>query len=165
VAEKRTTSVKFSSQKKTAYLELLKQGQRRGAAAEAVGVHRDTVRNAMLADPEFASAVDAAEMDVNEVVENALLEQAKKGNTTAIQVWLYNRTPSRWKDQRNLGKGDALEGILESLPPEFARGVRAALAAAISGPVAPAGGAAAAAGGTGGRPLEAVPGAADGRPE
>lgn len=161
MAEKKQTTVKFSTLKRAAYLDLLRQGNRRGAAAEAVGVHRDTIRNTMIADPEFAAAVDAAEMDANEVVEDALFLQAKKGNTTAIQVWLYNRNPSRWKDQRNLGKGDALEDLLGNLPPDFARGVRAALAAAVSGSSTATGGATATAGGTGSQPVEALPGSAN----
>jgi hypothetical protein len=162
MAEKRNSSVKFSSLKRQAYLDLLRQGTRRGAAAEAVGVHRDTIRNTMLADPEFAAAVDAAEMDANELVENSLFTQAVKGNTTAIQVWLYNRNPNRWKDQRNLGKGDVLEEILGSLPPEFGRGVRAALAAAVSGAGAATGGPAEATGGTGSQPVETLSGSTDG---
>jgi hypothetical protein len=54
----------------------------------------------MNADPKFAEEVERAEMEANETVENALFEAAQSGNVVAIQVWLYNRMPDRWKDKR-----------------------------------------------------------------
>jgi len=54
----------------------------------------------MNADPKFAAEVERAEMEANETVENALYEAALSGNVVACQVWLYNRTPERWKDKR-----------------------------------------------------------------
>lgn len=32
-------------------------------------------------------------------VENALLKQAREGNTTAIIFWLKNRRPNKWRDK------------------------------------------------------------------
>jgi len=88
--------------KRAEYLDQLREGKRRGAAAEAVGVDRETVRLTYNSDPEFATAVEQAEIDACDIVEDALLEAAKSGNVVACQVWLYNRAPNRWKDQRNV---------------------------------------------------------------
>ena len=56
-------------------------------------------------DDGFRDAVDQAEMDANECVEDALFAAAVGGNVTAQQVWLYNRAPERWKDRRNIRVG------------------------------------------------------------
>lgn len=101
-APPRTHRGKFGDKKRSEYLALLREGYRRGAAARAVGVSPETVRNAYNGDPEFAKAVELAEIDACDIVEDALLEAAKSGNVTACQVWLYNRSPDRWKDQRNV---------------------------------------------------------------
>jgi len=93
---------KFTLKKRTEYLELLRGGQRRGPAAHAVGVTRQTVSEYKKRDLEFADLADDAEMDANEEVEDALFMAATSGNVTAIQVWLYNRWPERWRDARNL---------------------------------------------------------------
>jgi hypothetical protein len=94
--------VKFTAKKRLAYLEALRGGARRCAAAESVGIHRETVRKVNRDDPEFAAAVDQAEMDANELVEDALYQASLAGNVVACQVWLYNRQPDRWRDQRNV---------------------------------------------------------------
>ena len=97
---KKGQPVKFGTDKKEAFLELLRQGGRRGASAVAIGISRETVRLYMKENEEFAVAVSQAEMDANELVEDALFMAATAGNTTAMQVWLYNRDPDRWADRR-----------------------------------------------------------------
>ena len=93
-------SYKFTDNKKDEYLELLRQGGRRYASAKAVGVTPQTVNAHVKDDPNFARAVDEAEMEANEQVEDALFMTATSGNVTAMQVWLYNRAPGRWTDKR-----------------------------------------------------------------
>lgn len=94
---------KFTAQKKAKFLDLIRKGQRRGAAARAVGVTRHTIAIYMREDPEFRGEVDDAEMEANEVVEDALYKAATKGgNVVAQQVWLYNRSPDRWADRRKI---------------------------------------------------------------
>lgn len=126
--KKASRRLKLTVERIGAYLDRLRNGLRRGAAAKAVGVTRETIRVRMLTDLDFAAAVDQAELDANEIVEDALFKQAKKGNVTAIQVWLYNRWPERWKDQRNIGKQEGMELFLATLPAELARSLREALA-------------------------------------
>jgi hypothetical protein len=136
-------SYKFDAHKRAAFLDKLRAGLRRGAAAEAVGVHRSTVCDAMRDDPGFAAAVSEAELDACEPVEDALFKAATLDrNVTAIQVYLYNRRPDRWKDMRQAGKTYGLEALLAQLPADFGREVRAALSRTLPAGPDPAGGAA-----------------------
>lgn len=91
---------KFNATKRAAYLEKLKEGGRRGASAQEIGIVYETVRAHLHSDPAFKIAVEDAEMEANELVEDALREAALAGNVVACQVWLYNRDPERWKDRR-----------------------------------------------------------------
>lgn len=91
---------KFGTQKKAAFLDKLREGARRYQAAKEIGVSRETIRLHLHKDPAFAQAVDEAEMEANEHVEDALFKAATKGNVVACQVWLYNRCPDRWMDRR-----------------------------------------------------------------
>lgn len=56
-----------------------------------------------LADPEFAELVAEASDLADGTVEAALFRLAtKERNLGAIQMWLYNRRPDRWKDVRRI---------------------------------------------------------------
>jgi hypothetical protein len=92
---------KFTVPKRAAYLEELRNGKRRGQAAQAVGISRQQVRAFANEYPEFQAEMDQAEIDACDAVEDALYQQALKGNITACLVWLYNRSGDRWKDKRN----------------------------------------------------------------
>lgn len=93
---------KLDAIKRETYLNLLREGGRRGTSAKAIGVCRSTLADLMKADVKFAKAVSKAEMEANEIIEDAMFEAARAGNTTAMQVWLYNRCPDRWADRRQL---------------------------------------------------------------
>ena len=93
---------KFDRAKKDEYLGLLREGIRRGQAAQKVGVNPCTVQRHMQRYPSFTEEVSQAEMLANEEVENALYTAAVSGNVTACQVWLYNRLPDTWADRRNI---------------------------------------------------------------
>ena len=56
----------------------------------------------MLRDPEFAALVRMAEEMADEGIERALYAKAATGNMTAIQLWLYNRRPEKWKDVKRI---------------------------------------------------------------
>lgn len=105
---------KCTAKKKAEYCDKLRLGFRRGRAAEAVGLARSTIARALRADPEFIAAVDLAEIEACEPVEDVLYQLAMKGNIVAIQIWLYNRNPDRWRDQRNFGKPGELERMLQN---------------------------------------------------
>jgi hypothetical protein len=93
---------KFTTARRRLFLDLVRAGKRRGAAAQECGVSRETVRLHMARDPAFAAEVEDAELDAVEKVEDALYQAALAGNVVAAQVWLYNRAPDRWQDRRNL---------------------------------------------------------------
>jgi hypothetical protein len=110
---------KFDKGRREEYLQKLRAGVRRSAAARAVGVDRTTVWRAIRDDPDFAAAVDEAELDAAELVEDALFQAALKGHVRAQQVWLYNRCSDRWGNPRALAKMDPVEAFLHSLSPEM----------------------------------------------
>lgn len=104
---------RFGVAKREAYLEALRDGQRRVAAARFVGVAPSTVTRFAKEHPEFARAIDEAEMEANEVVEDALYQAAASGNVIACQVWLYNREPDRWMDMRRIGINQQVSGEVD----------------------------------------------------
>ena len=93
--------LKFDKYLQDAFCDLLKEGVGRTAACKKLNIARSTFNRCLNSNQKFNEAVHAAEMDANEVIEMALFSTAKKGNVTAQQVWLYNRSPERWQDQRN----------------------------------------------------------------
>jgi hypothetical protein len=92
---------RFSARKQKDYLDLLRDGGRRGKSARAININVRTI-NAHMRDPgtgqltEFGRAVLEAESEANEEVETALFDAAVSGNVTAIQTWLYNRCDDKW---------------------------------------------------------------------
>ena len=101
-AGRHTAQHKCTEVRKAAFLECLEKGTGRVKAAKAVGVSYTTFLKEMRADATFRDAVDFAEMTVNQIVEDSLLAQAKKGHVAACFGWLYNRSPERWQDRRNV---------------------------------------------------------------
>ncbi|MDY0339893.1 MAG: hypothetical protein RBS17_01595 [Coriobacteriia bacterium] len=104
---------KMTAAKKEAYLEAIRKGALKGAAAEAIGVTRGTICAHVRSDPEFARAIEEAEMSLVQVVEDALYKAAVEGNVTAQQVILYNRAPDRWRDRRNVSVTGPSGGALQ----------------------------------------------------
>jgi hypothetical protein len=92
---------KFNDERRAAYIELLRTGKRRMKAYRAVGIDPKTAERAMRtetgAESAFGTAVREAELEASEAVEGTLYEVAIAGNVKAIEMWLYNRLPDRWK--------------------------------------------------------------------
>lgn len=88
---------KFNQKRREVFLQAIRDGQRRTAAASTAGVSFVTVWHAMKDDPDFADAVDDAEVEACDPVETALYDAATSGNVPAIQTWLYGRSKGRWK--------------------------------------------------------------------
>lgn len=103
---------KFGPEKQKAFCELLAQGVRRQAAAKKVGIVPETYRRHMKEDTEFKAMVDEAEMEANELVENALFNSALEGNFNAQRFWLVNKAPERWSDKQNVKITNDGESIL-----------------------------------------------------
>ena len=94
--------VKFDADRRAAFLDYLRKGIRRSHACTKVGISRVTFNKWFKDNKKFAEEVLQAEMDANELIEQALFKTALKGNVTAQQVWLYNRNPGSWQDMRNI---------------------------------------------------------------
>lgn len=124
-------SYKFGAIKKREFLKLLQEGARRGAAAEAVGITRETVRQYMKEELDFAAAVDQAEMDAHELIEDALFLAAQSGNVVAGIFYLCNRMSEKWKNvQKVLNEHSGPGGgaiSLQILTPEQEKARLAAL--------------------------------------
>lgn len=95
-------SEKFDVTRREAYLQLLREGQRRCLAARMVGVHPWTVSQYRRRHPNWEKEAVLAEMEANEVVENALFLSAIQGNVSAAQFWLTNRDPDNWSDRKTV---------------------------------------------------------------
>ena len=115
------TFAKFNEVRQNKYLAALRRGVSRGKAARQSGVSAALVCLYRQAHPEFASVENDAEDEATDAVENALHKAAIAGNVTACQVWLYNRRPERWKDQRNLKVLIADDELNRAIESELAR--------------------------------------------
>jgi hypothetical protein len=57
---------------------------------------------AMMRDADFADMIQGATERANASVEEALYAKAVAGNVSAIQMWLFNREPDRWRDVKRI---------------------------------------------------------------
>lgn len=83
--------LKWNKEQRAEYLEHIRAGMRRGAAADAMGLNRRQVREYIEGDPEFEKAVLDGEVDATEHVEEALYQAAVSGNVSAAKTWLEMR--------------------------------------------------------------------------
>jgi len=95
---------KFDSTRREKYLEHLREGMRRGAAAEAIGICRTAIYQYRKKNESFAEEETLAELDACEVVEDALFQAAQSGNVTACIFYLCNRGSSRWRNANAKGE-------------------------------------------------------------
>jgi hypothetical protein len=77
------------------FLEHMRSGMRRGAAAEAMGYTRLDVIAFIRPHPDFESAVIDAEELATEHVEEALYQAAVSGSVPAAKLWLERARPQR----------------------------------------------------------------------
>jgi hypothetical protein len=118
---KKPSFAKFGDKKRDAYLQALRDGNHRYTSARSVGVSAELVRLYRKEFPAFAEEEQQAEAEACGRVEDALFQAALTGNVTACQVWLYNRAPERWKDQRNLKLSMSDDDINRAIDQELAR--------------------------------------------
>jgi AcrR family transcriptional regulator len=92
----------FTRELQTQYVQLVASGKLRYKAAEAVGVTLPTIKRHYETDAVFRDAVDDAQEQANEPVENALYEAAVRGEPWAVKEWLSKRDRARWGDDKSL---------------------------------------------------------------
>ena len=87
--------------------------------AHNLGVSRSTLAEWKKRFPDLSDALKKGKDVVDYEVENALLERAKGGDTTAQIFWLKNRRPGKWRDKPEApGDSDALKkarALLEAI--------------------------------------------------
>jgi hypothetical protein len=83
------------------FLEYVRAGVQPLSAGLAVGWTPAKTRQ-MLKDNEFNQLVQDAFEQADESVEQALYRAAIGGNVSAMQMWLYNRRPERWRDTKRI---------------------------------------------------------------
>lgn len=77
--------------------------------AKNIGVNVSTLYDWTKKYPEISESLKKGKEVVDFQVENALLESALDGNTTAQIFWLKNRRPDKWRDKQNVELSGALE--------------------------------------------------------
>nr|DAW68322.1 MAG TPA: terminase small subunit [Caudoviricetes sp.] len=84
-------------------LALLQGWARDGLTDEQIvhnmGIAASTLYQWKKRHPEIAEALKKGKEVVDYEVENALLQKALGGDTTAMIFWLKNRRPDRWRDR------------------------------------------------------------------
>lgn len=98
------------------YLGALRIGEGPHRAAKRIGLTAAKVRNWLKSHPDESDLVAEAESEAAEAVEDRLYESALAGEPWAIQTWLRNRAPERWKAEAkngalNVGTVNILQGI------------------------------------------------------
>lgn len=83
--------MKFTEALKEKYLQNIRDGMRRGAAAEALKLKRRDVYEYLEDNPDFLKEVMYAELEANEHVEEALYQGAVSGNVAAARAWIELR--------------------------------------------------------------------------
>lgn len=98
-------SNKFDAIRRDAYLELLREGRRKYAAARAVGVHPETVSIYRGKHAAFGVAESMAMVEAVEMVEAALFLTATTlgapGHVDAAKFFLTNQAASDWNVRRD----------------------------------------------------------------
>lgn len=95
----------FTKAKRDEYLAEIRQGTRRGAAAEMLGFERRAVLDFIDSDPGMRAAVEDAEREATELVEEALFQAAVSGSVPAAKLWLeyQGKMPASGGAQRPVG--------------------------------------------------------------
>lgn len=100
----RESGKKFTTEVRGLYLTKLREGKRRGAAAREVGLDPSSVRAYAARHEDFRQERRVAEAEADELVEDAMFVAATKDrNQRAIETWLFNRKPDKWRDKRFVG--------------------------------------------------------------
>lgn len=90
--------------------------------ADKMGITTSTLYAWKQKYSEISEALKKGKEVVDYEVENALLKQAREGNTTAIIFWLKNRQPNKWRNkpddgstQEAISKAEKILGGVDSV--------------------------------------------------
>ena len=79
--------------------------------AKKIGINRDTLNDWKKKYPVISDTLKKGKEVVDYQVENALLQSALDGNTTAQIFWLKNRRPDKWREKQDKDDNSALEKL------------------------------------------------------
>lgn len=82
--------------------------------ADNLNISKDTFYKYKKKYPDFSDSLKKGKEIVDYEVENALLQNALKGNITAQIFWLKNRKPKEWKDKVDI-EGESNKETLDKL--------------------------------------------------
>lgn len=83
------------------FLTKVTEGTPEFLAGIEVGWSPAEIRRTVM-EPGFREAIDAAKECADGEIERTLHRLGVRGNMTAIQMWLFNRQPGRWKDVKRI---------------------------------------------------------------
>lgn len=83
------------------FLELVRLGTPELNAALEVGWTPKFLRS-LQQDKEFRDLIAEAQQTADGTIEEILYREAHKGKQWAVQMWLFNRQPDRWKDLKRI---------------------------------------------------------------
>lgn len=78
----------FTASKREQFLNLIRSGMMRGAAADQLDLNRRKIRDYIEDDEKFKADVVDAEVDATEHVKEALYQAAISGQVAAAKAWL-----------------------------------------------------------------------------
>lgn len=78
----------FTPELREQFLDHIRNGMRRGAAGEALGIERFVVLGYIADHPEFEARVLDSEDEAVEHIEEAIYQSAASGNFQAAKLWL-----------------------------------------------------------------------------
>lgn len=99
------------------FLELVAHGVHPVNAGIEVGWSPAKTKSKMK-DADFVDMVNGATDRANASIEEALYSKALAGNVSAIQMWLFNREPERWRDVKRIevrAEHQVQIGVVESV--------------------------------------------------
>lgn len=79
--------------------------------ASNMGICRDTLSVWKKRYPDISDTLKKSKAIVDYEVENALLQKAKDGDTTAMIFWLKNRRPDKWRDKPSSDDNTEIEDM------------------------------------------------------
>ena len=99
--------VKYNAETPQKFADLLRQHKTLGAACQAYGIGRTTLKRWREEYPEFAEAISDAMEDVGDIIESALFKRIERGDTTAIIFAAKTRLRDRgYQERRELTGAD-----------------------------------------------------------
>lgn len=104
----------FSPAKREQYLQHIREGVQRGAAADLVQLDRLKVREFIAKNRPFRILVEDAEVDATEHVQEALYQAAVSGNVAASKAWLELRgVGAEGRERKAASGGSASQGAAQ----------------------------------------------------